>query len=206
MSFYSRRILPWLIERSCATGPVMKQREKVVPLAEGRVLEVGAGGGLNLGFLDRGRVERVFGLDPSAELLASARDRAAALGVAFEPLLQEAAAIPLEDASVDTVLVTYTLCSIEDQHAALAEMRRVLRPGGRLIFCEHGAAPDRRVRRVQDALTPLWRKVAGNCRLNRAVLTDLDRAGFRVDWAEEMYLPGTPRFAGFNRWGVAAPA
>jgi ubiquinone/menaquinone biosynthesis C-methylase UbiE len=183
----------------------MKQREKVVPLAAGEVLEIGAGGGLNLPFYDSARVTRVIGLDVSADLLTSASRKAAGGAVAFEPLLSSAARIPLSDGAVDTVLVTYTLCSIDDLGAALGEMRRVLRPGGQLIFCEHGAAPDRRVRRLQKRLTPVWKHFSGNCHLDRDTLADLAGAGFRVGWNEEMYLPGTWKVAGFNRWGVATP-
>jgi ubiquinone/menaquinone biosynthesis C-methylase UbiE len=145
----------------------MKQREKVVPLAEGRVLEVGAGDGLNLGYLDRSKVETVFGLDNSPELLGSAEDRARALGLDFRPMLLDAENIPLEDNSMDTVLVTCTLCSVSSMRDALSEMRRILKPGGRLVFCEHGAAPDRGVYRMQRAITPIWRRFAGNCQLEK---------------------------------------
>lgn len=204
MSLYGRYILPAVIERTCAAKPIMKQREKVVPLAEGRVLEIGAGGGLNLGFFDRSKVTTLFGLDTSETLLASAEKRAAGLGVAFKPLLFAADEIPLADNSVDSVLVTYTLCSVGNVRAALGEMRRVLRPGGRLIFCEHGAAPDDRVRRMQHLLTPIWRRLAGNCHLDRDIVGGLQAGGFRPDWQEQMYLPGTWRFIGFNIWGVAS--
>ena len=204
MSLYSRYILPTLIEKTCATKPVMKQREKVVPLAEGRVLEVGAGGGLNLSYYDASKVKAVIGLDSSAELLATAEEKAQTVGISFEPMLVDAEYIPLEDNSVDTVLVTYTLCSIVDVRRALQEMRRVLTPNGHLIFCEHGAAPDRRVLRIQRGLTPIWRHVSGNCHLDRDTLAEIAGAGFKIGWYEEMYLPGTLKFAGFNRWGVAA--
>lgn len=181
----------------------MKQREKVVPLAAGRVLEVGAGGGLNLAYYDTSRVRAVIGLDSSPELLASTTENAKAVGVPFEPLLVDAESIPLGNDSVDTILVTYTLCSIADVQRALHEMRRILKPAGQLVFCEHGAAPDRRVLWMQRRLTPLWKRVAGNCHLDRDPLAEIERAGFRIGWDEEMYLPGTPKFAGFNRWGVA---
>jgi ubiquinone/menaquinone biosynthesis C-methylase UbiE len=204
MSLYSRYVLPTLIEKTCSTKPVMKQREKIVPLAEGRVLEVGAGGGLNLQYYDASRVKTVIGLDSSPELLASAEKKAQAIGIPFEPCLVDAANVPLEDNSVDTVLVTYTLCSIPDVQNALLEMRRVLTSAGHLVFCEHGAAPDRRVLRLQKVLTPAWKYLAGNCHLDRNALAEIERAGFVVDWFDEMYLPGTMKLVGFNRWGVAA--
>ncbi len=204
MSFYSRRILPTLIKKACGSKPVMKQREKVVPLAEGRVLEIGAGGGLNLGHYDLEKVETLFGLDISPELLASAEGKAAALGLEFKPMLLSAEEIPLEDESMDTVMMTYTLCSIPDMQAALGEMRRVLKASGKLVFCEHGAAPDRGVQRFQRAVTPVWRRFAGNCHLDRDIVGAIESAGFNIGWQEQMYLPGTPRFAGFNRWGAAS--
>jgi len=206
MSFFSRHILPWLIDTGCGTGPVMKQRAKVVPRAEGRVLEVGVGSGLNLGYYDPARVTRVTGLDISPELLARAEARAQATALPFEPLLLDAQTIPLQDASVDTVLVTYTLCSIPDPMRALAEMRRVLIPGGRLLFCEHGLAPDAGVQRLQRAIGPVWKRIAGNCHLDRQPHLDIARAGFRLDWHEEMYLPNTPRFGAYTHWGEARPA
>lgn len=204
MSLYSRYVLPILIRKTCATKPVMKQREKVVPLAQGRVLEIGAGGGLNQGYFDKSKVSTVIGLDNSAELLASAEDRARRAGLPFEPLLMDAEDVPLATGSVDTVLVTYTLCSIENVRRALEEMRRVLKPDGRLIFCEHGAAPDPGVLRLQKGLTPVWRHLSGNCHLDRDTLSEIEGAGFRIGWHDEMYLPGTPKFVGFNRWGIAA--
>jgi ubiquinone/menaquinone biosynthesis C-methylase UbiE len=204
MSLYGRYILPTLIEKTCATKPVMKQREKIVPLVEGRVLEVGAGGGLNLNYYDAKKVKTIVGLDSSAELLGAAEEKAKTVGISFEPMLADAEDIPLENNSVDSVLVTYTLCSIADVRRALTELRRVLTPTGHLVFCEHGAAPDRRVFRIQRALTPIWKHFSGNCHLDRDTVAEIENAGFKIGWYEEMYLPGTLKFAGFNRWGVAA--
>lgn len=203
MSYYSRRILPKLIEKSCAVGPVMKQRAKVVPLAKGRVLEVGAGGGLNLEFYDPTLVSNVVGIDPSKELLGSAEEKAAGAGLPFEPVSGDAGAMAFDDDSFDTVLVTYTLCSVPDMGRAISEMRRVLAPGGKLIFCEHGLAPDKGVALAQNLITPLWRQFAGGCNLNRDIPAAIATAGFAFDWREKMYLPKTWRFAGFNNWGVA---
>lgn len=205
MSLYSRYVLPCVISKTCASRPVMKQRQKVVPLAEGRVLEIGAGGGLNLGFYDAAKVRAVIGLDASPELLDTAARTAAGTGLAYEPLLSDAADVPVETGTIDTVLVTYTLCSIDALDAALREMHRVLRPDGRLVFCEHGLAPDAGVARWQHRLTPLWKRVGGGCRLDRDPVEALSRAGFRVETVDHMYLPGTPRFAGYNSWGVALP-
>ena len=205
MSLYSRYVLPRLINSSCGTKPVRKQREKVVPLAAGRVLEIGVGSGHNFAHYDIAKISAVFGLDPSPELMAMARQQAAHAGIDFEALPVEAGAIPLDTGDVDTVLVTYTLCSIADLSAALVEMRRVLRPAGRLVFCEHGAAPDDDVYRIQKRLTPLWRRLAGGCRLDRDIPAAITDAGFAIDTIEHMYLPGTWRVFGYNSWGSAKP-
>jgi ubiquinone/menaquinone biosynthesis C-methylase UbiE len=173
----------------------MSQRAKVVPLARGDVLEVGFGSGLNLPCYDPAKVTKVWGLDPSPELcrMASRAVRDAAFDVELVPARGER--IPLEDGLFDTVVITYTLCSIADPARGLREMARVLRPGGRLLFCEHGVAPDAAVRRWQTRLTPLWRHVSGGCHLDRDVPALLEGAGFEVKEMEAAYLPG---------WSVAS--
>jgi ubiquinone/menaquinone biosynthesis C-methylase UbiE len=205
MGFYQRYVLPKLLNWSCGAKPIRAQRQKVVPLAEGRVLEVGIGSGLNLPYYDPGKVERVIGLDPAEEMLSYARRKSAALPFPVEYLALEGARIPLDRHSVDTVLVTYTLCTIPDAIGALEGMRAVLKPGGRLIFCEHGKAPDAAVRRWQDRLNPLWKRIGGGCNLDRDIPALIEAAGFRVDALETAYLPRMPRFAGFNYWGSAVP-
>jgi ubiquinone/menaquinone biosynthesis C-methylase UbiE len=206
MSVYSRYILPKLTDLSCSVKPITRQREKIVPLAEGRVLEIGVGSGLNLAHYDRSRIDSIIGLDASEELMARALERARTSGVPFEPLLLDAKSIPLEDNAVDTVLVTYSLCSIDALGEALSEMRRVLKPAGRLLFCEHGLAPDAGVQKLQNRLTPVWKRVGGGCRLNRDLPKEIAQAGFRITALDQMYLPGTWRFIGFNSWGTAQPA
>ena len=204
MSFYEKHILPHLIDLACGIKPVRRQREKVVPLARGRVLEVGIGTGLNMAYYDRSKVERIWGLDPALEMHSLATKRVAKSGLPVELVGLSAEKIPMADQSFDTVLLTYTLCSIADPVAALREMRRVLKPDGRLVFCEHGRAPDASVRRWQARLTPLWSKLAGNCHLDRNVPDLLREGGFDVENIETMYLPG-PRPLTFNYWGVARP-
>ncbi len=205
MGLYDRYILPRVLDLACGTKPVRRQRQKVVPLAEGRVLEIGIGSGLNLPFYDAAKIETVIGLDPAEEMLSMAKRRSGGLPFAVEYLALEGERIPLEAESVDTVLVTYTLCTIPDAVAALEGMRRVLKGSGRLIFCEHGRAPDAAVRRWQDRLNPLWGRIGGGCNLNRDIPALIEAAGFRVEHLDHMYLPGTPRFAGFNYWGSARP-
>ena len=202
MGFYSRFILPRVINLACGARPTMRQREKIVPKAAGRVLEIGIGSGLNLPYYDTDRVSQLWGLDPSPELWALARQRVA--GLPLEPEFVQAGAedIPLPAGSVDTVLVTYTLCSIPNVDLALREVRRVLHADGQLLFCEHGLAPDRGVRRWQERMNPLWRRIGGGCHLNRDIPYLLERAGFKIRALDTMYIPGW-RPASFNYWGAA---
>ena len=205
MSFYDRHILPKVLNWSCSAKPVQRQRQKVVPLAEGRVLEVGIGSGLNLPYYDPAKIERVIGLDPAEEMLTYARRKSETAAFTVEYLALQGESIPLESQSVDTVLVTYTLCTIPDVIAALENMRRVLKQSGRLVFCEHGRAPDEAVRRWQGRLNPLWKRIGGGCNLDRDIPALIEAAGFRIDKLDTMYLPRVPRFAGFNYWGSARP-
>lgn len=202
MSFYEDRVLPQLINLACSTKPNRKQREKVVPLAEGDVLEIGFGSGLNLPYYDASRVRRVWALEPSVGMRRKAQPavESSSLDVEFIELPGEEN--PLEDQSVDTVLVTYSLCTIPDAVTALAGMRRVLKPGGRLLYCEHGAAPDDGVRRWQDRLNGSWRYVAGGCNMNRDIPGLLREGGFKLAIDERDYIPG-PRVLCYNYWGVA---
>lgn len=203
MGFYDRHILPRLLDGAMSAKPITYQRKKVVPRAEGRVLEIGFGSGHNLPFYDARKVSRLWALEPSAEMRARAAERVAASAIPLEFLDLPGESIPLEDGAVDTVLVTYTLCTIPDVMTALSEMRRVLKPDGRMIFCEHGEAPDAGVRRWQRRLTPVWKAIGGGCHLGRPIPTLLSEGGFRVEGLQTMYLPSTPRFAGFNYWGEA---
>lgn len=203
-SWYDRHILPYLIDLACGIRPVREQRERLVPRAQGQVLEIGIGTGLNMAHYDKARVTRITGLDPAVQMHRLARKRIARAGLEVELVALSAEQIPLDDARFDSVLVTYTLCSIPDPVAALSEMRRVLKPGGTLLFCEHGRAPDDSVRRWQDRLTPVWKKIAGGCHLNRDVPLLLRDAGFACKDLHTLYLPG-PRPLTFNYWGEAVP-
>ena len=204
MRFYDRFILPKLLHFACGLKPVRRQREKVVPHARGRVLEIGIGSGLNLPFYDSTKVTRLWGLEPSLEMRRVAERATHRVGFEVELIGLSAEEIPLEDDAVDTVLITYTLCTIVEYEPALREMSRVLKPGGELMFCEHGAAPDDGVRRWQDRLNPIWKRVGGGCNLNRPIPDLIERAGFEVTNLETMYIPGW-RPASFNYWGTATP-
>ena len=202
-SFYERRILPALLTRACSSPPMMKQRAKIVPLATGRVLELGIGMGLNLGLYDPTKVESVTGVDPAPEL------RAIAEAAPRDPRLQVTVAdgtaetLPFDDAAFDTVVCTFTLCSVHSPAKALAEARRVLKPGGRVLFCEHGLAPDTDVAEWQRRVEPVWKRLAGGCHLTRPIAEAIGAAGFQMGRVETMYVPGTPRIAGWNEWGEA---
>lgn len=200
---YDRYILPKLLTCACSSPPMMRQRAKVVPKASGRVLELGIGMGLNLGFYDTSQVDAVVGVDPAPELraLALAAPRPANLQVEVEDGTAEA--LPFPDASFDTVVCTFTLCSVHTPAAALAEARRVLKPGGRFLFCEHGLAPDPGVAKWQRRVEPIWKRLAGGCHLTRPIASAIEQSGFRLDWTETMYVPRTPRIAGWNEWGAA---
>ena len=203
MGFYDRHIVPRFVNCACATKPIMKQREKVVPHASGIVLEIGIGTGLNLPYYDANKVKRVIGLDPSEKSWELAEERASQLAFPVEFIGLPSEKIPLDDDSVDTVVVTFSLCTIPDPVAALRGMKRVLRAEGNLIFCEHGRAPDEKVYRWQNRINPLWKRLAGGCNLNRDIPHLLTSGGFAVSDMEADYLPGTPRFAGYNFWGCA---
>ena len=202
MGLYTKYVLPRLIHFACSSEPARQQRQKVVPRATGMTLEIGIGSGLNLPFYDPAAVTGVWGLDPSEEMLEMARDAGAGSSLAVELSAAAAEELPFDDASFDTVLLTYTLCSIYEPETALEEMKRVLKPGGSLLFCEHGAAPDPGVRRWQDWITPVWRRIGGGCRLNRDVPGLIDSAGLEIVELEQMYIPGW-RPASFNSWGRA---
>ena len=204
MAFYEDRVLPHLIDLACSTKPARKQREKIVHLAEGDVLEIGFGSGLNLPYFDRGKVRKIFGLEPSAGMRRKAQRNVDASGLDVEFIDLPGEEIPLEPDSVDTVLVTFTLCSIDEATIALEGMRRVLKPGGRLLFCEHGAAPDAGVRRWQDRLNPAWRRISGGCNMNRDIPALIEGSGFRIAADERMYIPGL-RILSYNYWGTARP-
>ena len=203
MSLYDKYILPSFLNCACGSKPINYQRQKVVPMAGGIILEVGIGSGLNIPFYDRAKVEKLIGLDPSPELNAMAQKMADQHDLEVEFLLSGAENIPLPDDHVDTVLVTYTMCTIPDALGANKEMLRVLKPGGRMIFCEHGLAPDAKVSKWQSRIDPFWGKIAGGCHLNRDIPELIRRAGFHIQSMEEMYLPSTPKFAGYNYWGIA---
>jgi ubiquinone/menaquinone biosynthesis C-methylase UbiE len=162
------------------------------------------GPGLNLPFYDRQRVELIWAAEPSDAMHRLADARIAASGLDVRWLGVGAEALPLDEHSVDSIVLTYTLCSIGDWVTALSEMRRVLRPGGRLLFSEHGEAPDESVRTWQHRIDPVWTRIAGGCHITRPIPQLIESAGFRLDELDQQYLPG-PKIASYHSWGSATP-
>lgn len=204
MAVYTTYVLPRLIDLAMRNKDATRLRAAWVPRARGIVLEVGIGSGLNLPHYSKD-VQRVYGVDPSAELQRMARGRVKSGFPAIEFLTQSMEErLPLADSSVDTVVVTWTLCSIPNAPLALEEMKRVLRIEGRLIFIEHGRAPDAGVRIWQDRLTPLWKRITGGCHLNRRIDELVTTAGFQITELVRCYLPG-PRPMTYTYQGCAQP-
>lgn len=204
--WYDAHVMPRLVTFACSQGQVMKRRSQLVPLASGDVFELGCGGGLNQEFYQTSLVSSFSGIDPHGGLLEAARGRARARG--WDNDIREGVGehIPFPERNFDTVVCTFTLCSVQDPARVMAEMRRVLRPGGRLLFLEHGRAPDADVARWQDRIEPVWKRIAGNCHLTRPIGAALRGAGFEVEPIGQGYLPKAPRFAGWNEWGIARKA
>lgn len=203
MSFYEKRILPHVINCACGSPAVARQREKVVPSARGRVLELGIGTGLNAKHYRAEAVTEVIGVDPSRESWALARAKIAHAAVPIEYCEASAEDIPLESDSIDTAVITYTLCTIHDPHKALAEVARVLRPGGQVLVAEHALAPDEAIVKWQHRLDGLWGKIAGGCHINRNIRMLVENSPLTITRWQGMYLPKTPKVAGYNVWGVA---
>ncbi len=202
MSWYEERVLPHMINWACSASPNQKQRQKIVPEAEGEILEIGFGSGLNVPFYDQSKVKKIWALEPSEGMRRKAQAALDEADMDIEFIDLPGEQIPLDDSSVDTILVTYTLCTIADTHAAFEGMRRVLIPGGRLLFCEHGKAPDAEVRRWQDRLNPAWSKIAGGCQMNRDIPALINEGGFDIKVDERMYIPGV-KILCYNYWGSA---
>jgi ubiquinone/menaquinone biosynthesis C-methylase UbiE len=202
-SWWDRNIMPKLIGCACAQPQIMKARSRIVPQADGDVFELGCGGGINMQFYDPARITSFAGLDPSPALLETSRAAAQAKGMAADIRAGIGEAMPFDDASFDTLLVTFTLCSVDAQPQVLSEMRRVLRPGGKVLFLEHGRAPDASVHKWQQRIEPVWKRIGGNCHLTRPISDAYRAAGFGINNGEGNYMPKTPRPFGWIEWGEA---
>jgi SAM-dependent methyltransferase len=206
MGFYGRHILPHVINCACGTRPIQRQRKKVAPLVEGVVLELGFGSGRNVEFLDPARITKLYALEPEEGMRALSVKAAAGAPFPIEVRSEFAETLDIAPSSIDTLLLTYVVCTIPDPVSALTAARKFLKPGAKVVFCEHGLAPDEDVRRTQRNVEPLWKRLAGGCHLTRNIPEVLVASGYEVRTLEQMYLPKTPRFAGFNVWGEARAA
>ncbi len=204
MGLYNKYILPKVIHYACKKDSTSRQRQKVVPLAKGNVLEIGVGSGLNLPFYNQSNVKHLTAIDPSEDLWKMNKNNTQNFKFGFEHIKAFAENIPADNNSFDTAVITYTLCSISDTNKALEEIRRVLKPDGNLMFCEHGKAPDKAVQKWQNMINPVWKKLGGGCNLNKDIPLLLKNNGFKITELNTMYLPGW-KPAGFNYWGIAEP-
>ena len=201
MNFYNEKILPQLIQRACSSKPASKQREKVIPYAEGVVLEIGAGSGLNFAYYDTSKVQKIWALEPSLGMQAIAKNTPVSKMLDVEYLSLLAEDIPFKKNTIDTIVCTYVLCTIPNVELALKKMYEVLKPEGKLLFTEHGLAPDKKIKVLQNLVNPIWKRVSGGCNLNRNISMLLKGAGFYTV-EEQMYIPGF-RFYSYNYWGKA---
>ena len=201
MSFYKKYILPKAIDWACDKSPSRKQREKIIPLASGNVLEIGIGSGLNLPFYTS-KVKLLTAIDPSKELWEKTQFNTKKLPFSFKFIIAEAENIPLANNNFDTIVITYTLCTIPNLEKAFSEIKRVLKPTGKVLFCEHGKAPDKFVQKYQNIINPVWKRIGGGCNLNRNIPTIIEENGFTIKKLETMYLPGW-KPASYNYWGIA---
>jgi ubiquinone/menaquinone biosynthesis C-methylase UbiE len=204
IGLYERYVLPSLIGCACGSKPIVRQRAKIVPLASGIVVDMGFGSGTNLPHYDAAKVTKIIAIEPNSAMLAKGRANWRT-DIDIEALTRGAEETGLSDECADSVVFTFALCTIPDCFGALREARRILKPNGRLLFCEHGVAPDAKVAKTQRTIEPFWKLMAGGCHLTRDTVAMLDTSGFVCEKVEHMYLPGTPRFAGFNVWGIARP-
>jgi ubiquinone/menaquinone biosynthesis C-methylase UbiE len=203
MGFYDDKVLPHLINCACSSPPIMHYRRQVVPQCYGKVLEVGMGSGINLQYYQNEQVEFVWGLEPSDGMRKKAQKNLSNSPVEVHWLDLPGEKIPLEDNSVDSILLTFTLCTIPDWAAALKQMRRVLKPEGKLFFCEHGQADSQSISRWQERINPLWNKLAGGCNLNRDIPSLISQSGFAIKNLQTEYARKTPKIAGFIYRGEA---
>lgn len=201
--WYDEHVVPRVIKCACSSPAIAAARNKVVPLARGKVFEIGCGGGLNQPFYNKADITSFAGMDPSIKGLEFARDAAAQVGWSADIRQGVGEAIPFGADVFDTVVCTFTLCSVADPARTLSELRRILKPGGRLLYAEHGRAPDAGVRTWQGRIEPVWKRLAGGCHLSRPVAASISEAGFELGLTDQRYAPGVPRWAGWMEWGGA---
>jgi ubiquinone/menaquinone biosynthesis C-methylase UbiE len=202
-NWWERNMVPRLIGCACAQPQIMKARSRIVPQADGDVLELGCGGGINMAFYNPVKINSLAGIDPSPALLERSREAAQAIGLDADIRSGIGEALPFADANFDTVLITFTLCSVDEQAQVLKEIRRVLRSGGKALFLEHGSAPDASVQKWQRRIEPIWKRIGGGCHLTRPIIAAYEAAGFKIISADKGYMPKSPRPFSWIEWGEA---
>ena len=201
--FYEKYVLPKIINCACGTKPILIQRQKIVPSASGVILEIGVGSGVNIPYYSSSNVKKLIGLDLQQDNWDQAYTIAKKNNISIDLLQGDAEELPIPNNSIDTVLITYTMCTIPNVQRSLTEIKRVLNREGKLLFCEHGLAPDKNVQKWQNKLNPIWKKCLGGCNLNRNIPELVLKSGFSFESISEMYIPSTPKFIGYNYWGTA---
>lgn len=200
-TWYDDHIVSRIVRYGCASSAVGARRAQIIPMAAGHVFEIGCGGGANQPFYDRSKITSYAGIEPSGKLLDHARQQAALNGWDADIREGVGEAIPFENESFDTVVATFTLCSVQVQVQVLQEIRRVLKPGGRFLFLEHGLAPDHGVRAFQHRVEPAWKTLMGGCHLTRPIGEAVSKAGFEVVPVSKGYMARMPKFASWMEWG-----
>ena len=203
MGIYQKYIMPKVLDFLCSTKPIQYQRKKVVHQAYGNILEIGIGTGNNIPFYDKSKVSKIVGLDPWESLSKIAKIKSQEYNLKIEHLKNYAEDLDLKDETIDSVLITYTLCSIENEEKSLSEIKRVLKPDGIIIFCEHGLDPDYKISKWQNILTPISKKLAGGCCLNKNIYTLIQNNGFKLENINKMYIPSTLSLYAYQYWGIA---
>ena len=201
--FYEKYVLPKIINCACGTKPILIQRQKIVPSASGVILEIGVGSGVNIPYYSNSNVKKLIGLDLQQDNWDQAYKIAKKSDISIDLLQGDGEELPIPNNSIDTVLITYTMCTIPNVQRSLAEIKRVLKREGKLLFCEHGLAPDKNVQKWQNKLNHIWKKCLGGCNLNRNIPELVLKSGFSFESINEMYIPSTPKFIGYNYWGTA---
>ena len=201
--FYEKYVLPKIINCACGTKPILIQRQKIVPSASGVILEIGVGSGVNIPYYSNSNVKKLIGLDLQQDNWDQPYKIAKKSNISIDLLQGDGEELPIPNNSIDTVLITYTMCTISNVQRTLAEIKRVLNSEGKLLFCEHGLAPDKNVQKWQNKLNPIWKKCLGGCNLNRNIPELVLKSGFSFESINEMYIPSTPKFVGYNYWGAA---
>lgn len=205
-SWWDRHGVPRVIKMACGAPQIMKLRSQLVPLAQGDVFEIGCGGGINQQFYNAEAISSYCGIDPGAKLLEYTKEEAEKKGWKADIRDGIGEDIPFAEGSFDTVVCTYTMCSVQDQAQVVREMKRILKPGGKLLYLEHGRAPDADVAKWQDRIEPIWKPIGGGCHLTRPITSAVSDGGFEVEQLGERYTPKTPRPLGWMEWGVGTKA